>query len=97
MKSLRKQKKRFSLKEHKSLNDSRKLGCMIGNAVRAVIRQEQRHQGLLNPKNEDDHCGTNIESCKKRFTDQDGNIKPMSGLTEMKLQWGNPKDEQPKI
>lgn len=47
MKSLRKQKKRFSLKEHKSQYNPKNLGCMIGSAVRSIIRNESRERGGL--------------------------------------------------
>ncbi|WP_151981579.1 hypothetical protein [Acinetobacter guerrae] len=85
MKSLRKQKKRFSLKEHKAKDNPKPLGQMIGNAVRNIIKSEQRQGGLLYKNNipkDSDVSTTTIEDCRLR-------------TTEMKLQWGNPKDEQP--
>lgn len=47
MKSLRKQKKRFSLKEHKAKDNPKQLGQMLGNAVRSVIKSDLRRKGGL--------------------------------------------------
>lgn len=51
MKSLRPQKRRFSLKEHKSKSvvvvSNHSLGLCINDAVRKIIKNEQRQGGLL--------------------------------------------------
>ncbi len=49
---------------------NQQLGQEIGNAVRSVIAKEKRQGGLLSSKQQDDHCATDIESCKKRLKDQ---------------------------
>ena len=53
------------------------LGQMIGNAVRTVIRQEQRQGGLLTTESKDnapDVSSTTIEDCRKRFKGDIRNI-----------------------
>ncbi|WP_171498263.1 hypothetical protein [Acinetobacter seifertii] len=45
MKSLRKQKRRFALKEHQ--NSEMTLGTQIGEAVKKMILKEKRQGGLL--------------------------------------------------
>ena len=45
MKSLRKQKKRFSLKEHKK--DDQHLGLILGNAIKNTIRQQREPVGIM--------------------------------------------------
>jgi hypothetical protein len=80
----------------KIVSNQHQLGQEIGNAVRSVIAKEKRQGGVLSSKHPDDHCATDIESCKKRLKDQNGFVKSTRPLTtDMKLLWGNPKDEQP--
>lgn len=45
MKSLRKQKRRFTLKEHQ--NSEMTLGAQIGEAVKKIILKDKRQGGLL--------------------------------------------------
>lgn len=81
-------------KKSKIVSNQHQLGQEIGNAVRNLIAKEKRQGGLLSSKLPDDHCATDIESCKKRLKDQNGFVKSTRPLTtDMKLLWGNPKDE----
>lgn len=78
------------------LSPQKSLGDAISEAVRNVIKSEKMQGGLLSSKHPDDHCAADIESCKKRLKDQNGFVKSTRPLTtDMKLLWGNPKDEQP--
>ncbi|WP_151788564.1 hypothetical protein [Acinetobacter ursingii] len=83
MKSLRKQKKRFSLKEHKSKDNSKELGKMLGESIRKHIKSEQQKGGLLNqsraPKDLDVST-TTIEHCRKRLVDKDGIVESIRPL-----------------
>lgn len=75
---------------------NQQLGDAIGNAVRSVIAKENRQGGLLSLKHQDDHCATDIESCKKRLKDQNGFFKSTRPLIpDMKVTWDKLKDEQP--
>lgn len=81
-------------KKSKIVCDQQQLGQAIGNAVRNLIAKEKRQGGLLSSKLPDDHCATDIESCKKLLKDQNGFVKSTRPLTtDMKLLWGKPKDE----
>ncbi|MFW1913297.1 hypothetical protein ACG9ZJ_06150 [Acinetobacter sp. ULE_I064] len=78
------------------VSPQKSLGDAISEAVRNVIKSEKMQGGLLSSKHPDDHCAADIESCKKRLKDQNGFVKSTRPLTtDMKLLWGNPKDEQP--
>ncbi|KAF1022697.1 MAG: hypothetical protein GAK29_03141 [Acinetobacter bereziniae] len=83
-------------KKSKIVCNQHQLGQEIGNAVRSAIAKEKRQGGLLSSKHPDDHCATDIESCKKRLKDQNGFIKiTWPRLTEMEVKWDKPKNEQP--
>lgn len=81
-------------KKSKIVSNQHQLGQEIGNAVRIAIAKERRQGGLLSSKHLDDHCATDIESCKKRLKDQKGFVKSTQPrLTEMEVKWDKLKDE----
>gem|GEM_PF-788502 len=80
------------------LSPNKSLGYAIGGVVRNLIAKEKNLGGLLanSLKHPDDHCATDVESCKKRLKDQNGFVKSTrTRITELELKWDMPKDEQP--
>lgn len=77
------------------LSPQKSLGDAISEAVRNVIKSEKMQGGLLSSKHPDDHCTTDIESCKKRLKDQHGLVKSTQPrIIEMRIEWDNSNDEQ---
>ncbi|MDV8155191.1 hypothetical protein [Acinetobacter bereziniae] len=75
---------------------NQQLGNAIGNAVRSVIAKEKRQGGFLGSRHPEDHCATDVESCKKRLKDQNGFVKTTQPkVSSVKISYGLSENEQP--
>ncbi|MFP6818803.1 hypothetical protein [Acinetobacter sp.] len=77
------------------LSPNKALDFVTGGVIRNLIAKERSQGGLLSSKHPDDHCTTDIESCKKRLKDQHGFVKSTQPrIIEMSIKWDNSNDEQ---
>jgi hypothetical protein len=77
------------------LSPNKALDFVTGGVIHNLIVKEKSQGGLLSSKHPDDHCTTDIESCKKRLKDQHGLVKSTQPrIIEMSIKWDNSNDEQ---